>query len=94
MKTYSNKFNFSVLLLSMCAVQAVEHNEEIIQVQEEVDAEDANQGQDANDSIHPLLDLTDDQRQEYAQRLSEWEWEHTPHGTNRRARSWWAPRTR
>jgi hypothetical protein len=52
MKNHLNKFNFSVLLLSMCAVQAVEKNEEKIHVQEEVGAEESSQ--DPNDSIHPF----------------------------------------
>lgn len=66
----------------MCAVQAVEKNEKKIQVLEEMDAEEASQGQDPNDSIHPLPDLTDNQRQEYAQHLSEWGFDHTPYETD------------
>ena len=77
MKTYPNKFNFSVLLLSMCAVQAVEKNEEIIQFPEEMGAQESRQ--DPNDSINILLDWTDNQRQVYAQRLSELECEPAPY---------------
>ncbi len=52
----------------MCAVQAVEKNEEKIQIQEEMDVEEARQGQGTNGSTNRLLvDLTDNQRQEYAQ---------------------------
>lgn len=78
MKNCLNKFNFSVLLLSMCAVQAVEKNEKIIPVPEKVGAHESGQG--PNDSQgHLLLDLTDEQREEYVQTLEESKFDPVPY---------------